>query len=645
MEKSLDAMSDWGGGGGLAENSRRMRLISLELTNFKGLPHLLLEFGGRGGRITGANGAGKTSVYDGLTWLLYGKDSQGRERFDIKPLGPDGKIRDRRAVTKVEGVLTLGERTLRLGRSYYEKWAKRRGTEVFEGNGSDYFIDGVAMSRTDYDRTVGALLGEDRFRLLTNAAYFPGDLGWRERREILFEMAKVCSDRELMERQERFLPLLQAMDGASLDGFRKKLEALRRSLISQRGSLPHRISENEKHLQELEGSWGTDPEGQLEALSRRKQVLEGEILIAGQEAQLQRLSQEEQALRASLRALEAENEAFALEGRRQESRWEAAAAAARDRLSRAGERKAALTRSLEDLKRDLQEGEPAEKGVPDRCPLCGGALSWEARQRLEQKAGEQNRKRREQRQAQLQKKKELEKELLALEQTLLRENQALSQAEEALFEQRQKDSQMPGYRSRREDLQEQLEGKRALLAAVRQEGQDLTLEKRRELEKVEKEMDALRQALARRSLSQDCRSRIAQLGREAEELEEAVKRTENMQQLCLDFLSYKASQVEQQVNSLFSITKFRLYRPLVGGGLEDCCDATYQGVPYESLNSGAKINLGLDIIGTLSSSFGQWVPLFVDNAESVTELFPLDTQVLRLEVGQGPLKVALSPEG
>lgn len=624
---------------------RRMRLISLELTNFKGLPHLLLEFGGRGGRITGANGAGKTSVYDGLTWLLYGKDSQGRERFDIKPLGPDGSVRDRRAVTKVEGVLTVGERQLRLGRSYYEKWAKRRGTEVFEGNVSDYFVDGVAMSRTDYDRTVGALLGEDRFRLLTNAAYFPGDLGWRERREILFEMAKVCSDRELMERQERFLPLLQAMGGASLDGFRKKLEALRRSLISQRGSLPHRISENEKHLQELEGSWGTDPEGQLEALSRRKQVLEGEIFVTGQESQIQRLSQEEQALSASLRALEAENEAFALEGRRQESRWEAAAAVARDRQSLAGERKAVLTRSLEDLKRALQEGEPTEKGVPERCPLCGGALSGEARQRLALKAQEQSFKRREQAQEKQKRKEALEKELLALEQTILRENQALSQAEQALFEQRQKESQMPGYLSRREDLLKQLRSKRTLLAAVRQEGQDLTLEKRRELEKVEKEMEQQRQALARRSLAQDCRSRIAQLGREAKELEGAVKRTENMQQLCQDFLSYKASQVEQQVNSLFSITKFRLYRPLVGGGLEDCCDATYQGVPYESLNSGAKINLGLDIIGTLSRSFGQWVPLFVDNAESVTQLFPLDTQVLRLEVGEGPLKIVLSPEG
>lgn len=624
---------------------RRMRLVSLELTNFKGLPHLLLEFGGQGGRITGANGAGKTSVYDGLTWLLYGKDSQGRERFDIKPLGPDGSVRDRRAVTKVEGVLTVGERQLRLGRSYYEKWAKRRGAEVFEGNVSDYFVDGVAMSRTDYDRTVGALLGEDRFRLLTNAAYFPSALGWRERREILFEMARVCSDEALMQSQERFRPLLEAMGGAALDGFRKKLEALRRSLIGQRGSLPHRISENEKHLQELEGSWGTDPEGQLEALSLRKQVLEGEIFIAGQESQIQRLCQEEQALGASLRALEAENDAFALEGRRQETRWEAAAAAARDRLSWAGERKTALLRSLEDLKRALQEGESAEEAVPERCPLCGGALSGEARQRLAFKAQEQSLARREQAQEKQRRKEALEKELLALEQTVLRENRALSQAEQALSEQRQKESKMPGYLSRREDLLGQLQCKRTLLARLRQEGQTLSMEKRRELEAVEKEMDHLRQALARRTLAQDCRRRIEELGREAKELERAVVRTENMQQLCQDFLSYKASQVEQQVNSLFSITKFRLYRPLVGGGLEDCCDATYQGVPYESLNSGAKINLGLDIIGTLSRSFGQWVPLFVDNAESVTELFPLDTQVLRLEVGEGPLKIVLTPEG
>ena len=56
------------------------------------------------------------------------------------------------------------------------------------------------------------------------------------------------------------------------------------------------------------------------------------------------------------------------------------------------------------------------------------------------------------------------------------------------------------------------------------------------------------------------------------------------------------------------------------------------GVPYGSLNNGMKINVGIDIINTLSRHYGVTVPLFVDNAESVTKLEKADAQVIRLVV-------------
>ena len=62
---------------------------------------------------------------------------------------------------------------------------------------------------------------------------------------------------------------------------------------------------------------------------------------------------------------------------------------------------------------------------------------------------------------------------------------------------------------------------------------------------------------------------------------------------------------------------------------------TVNGVPYSTgLNSGAKVNAGIDIINTLSSHYGAQVPLFVDNAESVTQLAKADTQVIRLVVSE-----------
>ena len=59
--------------------------------------------------IYGDNASGKTSIYDALTWLLFGKDSQGNgeKNIEIKPLDANGEVKDHLAVTAVEAVLDV----------------------------------------------------------------------------------------------------------------------------------------------------------------------------------------------------------------------------------------------------------------------------------------------------------------------------------------------------------------------------------------------------------------------------------------------------------------------------------------------------------------------------------------------------------
>ena len=71
---------------------------------------------------------------------------------------------------------------------------------------------------------------------------------------------------------------------------------------------------------------------------------------------------------------------------------------------------------------------------------------------------------------------------------------------------------------------------------------------------------------------------------------------------------------------------------LSNDGVTECCDTTFEGVPYNDLNNAARINIGLDIINTLSKQFGVSLPVFVDNAESVNELLPIDSQLIELQV-------------
>jgi hypothetical protein len=72
----------------------------------------------------------------------------------------------------------------------------------------------------------------------------------------------------------------------------------------------------------------------------------------------------------------------------------------------------------------------------------------------------------------------------------------------------------------------------------------------------------------------------------------------------------------------------------INGGLNETCEVTYNGVPYSDLNNAMRINIGLDIINTLSAHYGISVPIFIDNAESVTSLEAVNGQVIRLIVSE-----------
>lgn len=77
-----------------------IKIKRLALENFKCHRNLVLDFNGGNASIYGDNATGKTSVYDALTWLLFGKDSHGNgeKNIEIKPLGEDGEVRDHNAI-------------------------------------------------------------------------------------------------------------------------------------------------------------------------------------------------------------------------------------------------------------------------------------------------------------------------------------------------------------------------------------------------------------------------------------------------------------------------------------------------------------------------------------------------------------------
>ena len=152
-----------------------IKIKRLSLENFKCHRALTLNFDGGNASIYGDNASGKTSIYDALTWLLFGKDSagNGEKNIEIKPLNAMGEVKDHEALTAVEAVLQVNGEEQTLRRTYKEVWTTKRGsgTASYDGNTSDYYIDGVPCKRNAFQDKVNELVGEDTFRMLTSVSF------------------------------------------------------------------------------------------------------------------------------------------------------------------------------------------------------------------------------------------------------------------------------------------------------------------------------------------------------------------------------------------------------------------------------------------------------------------------------------------
>ena len=120
---------------------QNIKIKRLALENFKCHRNLTLDFEGGNASIYGDNATGKTSIYDALTWLLFGKDSHGNgeKNIEIKPLDENGEVRDHNAITAVEAVLMVNGEETTLRRTYQEVWTTKRGSSeaTYDGNTSE----------------------------------------------------------------------------------------------------------------------------------------------------------------------------------------------------------------------------------------------------------------------------------------------------------------------------------------------------------------------------------------------------------------------------------------------------------------------------------------------------------------------------
>lgn len=642
-----------------------IKIMRLTLENFKCHRALTLEFNGRNASIYGDNASGKTSIYDALTWLLFGKDSagNGEKNTEIKPLGPDGEVLDHNALTSVEAVLSVNGEGITLKRTYKEVWSTKRGSSQasYDGNTSEYFIDGVPMKAGTFKDAVRSLVEEETFLMLTSVDAFASRMDWKKRREALFRLAGIEDDRMIMCTNERFLPLIEAMGRSDLDGLKRKLAADKKGLSVTKNELPARLSECEGIVASISGLDFESARVQKQELEQEGDRLNGQYLGLGQNAEIRELQVALKEATMERDRIVAENELY----RKNQLSGTVDVVGLNIRMT-ALQNRLVIKQSALDAERKyvkLMDSKVAEfrqqwMGVnsltfdgSEVCPTCGQALpalqlqvakdAWaeDKQKRLERilhdaDTAKANKAMSEDRF------KALQEEIREIEEEIAGIRQQIADAQASRVEPKD----MEGYgealeaaKAKMDEISGKIFEAQNNIAGVRQRLQA-------ELNEIRSKIHELDEILSKESLLKYTEDRMEKLKADAQKAAEALDGIESLLFLIEEYSRYKTTFVEDTVNDMFRIARFRLYRNQANGGLEDRCDVVHEGVPYNSVNNGMKINLGIDIINTLSGAYGVRVPLFVDNAESVTNLEHCHSQRIRLVVSENDKELRVNYE-
>jgi DNA repair exonuclease SbcCD ATPase subunit len=635
-----------------------IRLKSLICNNFKGIQHFELHADGKNVSVYGDNGTGKTSLFDAFLWLLFDKDSSNRKDFGIKTVDERGEV-IHGLEHEVSAVLLIDDKELSLRKVYQEKWTKRRGEadRLLTGHETNYWIDDVPVKKSEFTDKIAGLINEDVFKLLTNVLYFNQHLKWQERRELLLQIAGDVSDEVVFASSDKLQELKAVIGTRSIDDYKKIIKERITKLNNEIKLIPVRIDEIKKGMPEL--SSDIDYDG-LEALreSLKKQIEDIDKQLADVNTPTQIYRQKQSDL------FELKQQLFDLE-RKLEREASKGFAEAESKKFRLQEQIVAYNRNLEAEQRYVESckslvakldkeiiylrkqwGEVnAERferpGGDMRCQSCGQTLPLQKIEETIAKMEENFEKDKSRRLADISsigkakaaEKQNLEESIAKASSSIADLMSKIEAAQKEINSIVTPEKQEIDYSKHPEylELQTRIAALETELNQPAENHTDDLLKKKRELAA---ELQQVNSTLNNRDVIENSKKRIEELRKHERDVADMILDMEKKQYLIEEFIKAKVNILESSINSKFKYARFKMFSVLVNGALEECCETLVDGVPFADANTASKINIGLDIINTLTKHYGITAPIFVDNRESVNELIKTDSQVVNLIVSK-----------
>ena len=655
---------------------KEIKLLKLKIENFKCFQELEIDFNGQDMVINGANGTGKTTIMDALNWLLFKKNSHGDQDFSVKPLDKNGNSK-KSVVISVYGEFVVNGDLVTFKRTMEEQWTRKRGSKdaTFTGNTYSYEINGVpASSEKAYKEAVADLCDETLFRLITNPHYF-SNLDKKEKRKILMDALKtniddiaiITSNEDLYELRKYIaantIEELQSIKKKEIKELTKNLNEYVPRIDELSKLVDDTLTEDETNL-EIENlkvqidivkdkikllNSSNDEQNKLaliNELNAELLKLKSELLVAEKENPNKKERQDEiekaENKLVDLRRQDRENEMQIVSITSEIKQTEKA-------ITTYTQNSLLLNEKINNLRNQAKEIFRKQFDEAETiCPCCNRPFEPEKVQQIKNNFNAKKSQELEENKTKgLATKKEIEeteaylkiandnlKELKKKKSDLL-ENQefyehTIDQVNKLIKELQNspilENETILSIKSAISEKEQQIINAKA---NVQNNGEikTQTLDLENELEKLQNDKFRLEQNIQNRKRMlelYDLQERDAQTRVEAE----------RVLALCEIFTTKKCELIEDEINKMFSYVKFKLFETQINGGIAEVCYATVNGVPYDDVNSAGKINAGLDIIKTLQKEQNVKSFIFIDNAESITDIMPMENQMITLYVSK-----------
>ncbi len=635
-----------------------IKLSKMELRNFKGIKEFTLDINGLNANVFADNGYGKTTLYDAFLWNLFNKDSANRSDFSVKPQNKDGKDINY-LETEVTLHLLINGQLKTLRKMLEEVWTKKRGeaTKEFTGHQTSYWVDTVPVKKKEYTDQINSIIDENAFKLLTNPFYFCTQLSWQDRRKSLMEIYGDVSDADVISSDKSLNALTDILSGRSISDQRKIITERIKRLNGDIEAIPIKINELSRTILGEDINYSAVEAGLREHNATLKSI-EQSMMDASQITSAYRQKQQDAfKLSTAIEDRKKELDATAGSGSKritdektqlenEDYRLANKKLSLVDKIESCSDEVTQLSKSMVDLRAKWAEQNLITFTSPDAgnfiCPTCKRPLP---EQDIEKRTQEMLECFNTTKQATLarinQEGKGLKERKVKLEADAIKFNDELFQCEARMQEiserlvelevELSKQHQPLGVNyeadAKYSSLQVQLQ---AIKDELNKPIEDTSSELLQRKNEATEQVNVLNKLLNNRDVAIRTKERIDELKDEERTLAGQLSEFEKQRYLIEQFIKAKVNLLESNINSRFTMVKWKLFDVQINGGISECCEAMVEGVTYPNVNHAGKVNAGLDIITVLASHYGCTAPIFIDFRESVSRIIETGSQVVNL---------------